>query len=150
MPFLPVRTDLLPKRNQARQKMATLSIPRFQELAAEVLFEIEKRYSWLVEEYESQKSHSSVYTNTPKQVVPPSTSMESSIPQQYRPATSMDEIDRIRADYEFKIAHLEQELRAAKTNDRLVSLERLLSEQKEVIYCINLSSLAYKVCFYQV
>lgn len=26
-PFLPVRNDLIPKRNQARQKMATLPIP---------------------------------------------------------------------------------------------------------------------------
>lgn len=52
VPFLPVRSDLLPKRNQARQKMATLSVLRFQELACEVLFEIEKRYAWLVDEYE--------------------------------------------------------------------------------------------------
>ncbi len=43
MPFLPIRADLAPKRNQARQKMATLPETRFKELATELFVEIEKR-----------------------------------------------------------------------------------------------------------
>jgi hypothetical protein len=50
VPFLPIRNDLLPKRNQARQKMATLSLMRFQELTSEVMFEIEKRFPKLAED----------------------------------------------------------------------------------------------------
>jgi hypothetical protein len=43
-PFLPVRTEMHPKRNQARQKLATLSENRFKDLASDVLFEIERRF----------------------------------------------------------------------------------------------------------
>ena len=52
VPFLPIRNDLLPKRNQARQKMATLSLIRFQELSCEVMFEIEKRIPRIIEDFD--------------------------------------------------------------------------------------------------
>jgi hypothetical protein len=51
VPFLPIRTDLPQKRNQARQKMATMPEIRFKELAAEILFEIERRFPELKEDY---------------------------------------------------------------------------------------------------
>ncbi|KAF8884681.1 hypothetical protein BD779DRAFT_1801636 [Infundibulicybe gibba] len=43
VPFLPVRMDFHPKRNQARQKPATLPTPRFQDLCSGVHFEFSRR-----------------------------------------------------------------------------------------------------------
>lgn len=45
---------------------------------------------------------------------------------------SPDEIDRIRADYEFKLAKMEQQLRDSSVEDQLIDLENQLSEQKKV------------------
>lgn len=44
VPFLPFRQDFHPKRNQARQKLATLPSPRFKDLAGDVYFELNRRY----------------------------------------------------------------------------------------------------------
>lgn len=49
MPFLPVKEEFHPKRNQARQKLATLPITRFQDLASDVYFELARRYSNIVD-----------------------------------------------------------------------------------------------------
>ena len=43
-PFLVPRESFHPKRNQARQKLATLPPGRFKELASDVLYEIERSY----------------------------------------------------------------------------------------------------------
>ncbi|GAA5821817.1 hypothetical protein JCM10212_003230 [Sporobolomyces blumeae] len=43
-PFLAVRPDFHPKRNQARQKLATLPLQRFRDLASDVYFELDRRY----------------------------------------------------------------------------------------------------------
>ncbi|CAK9779360.1 hypothetical protein CC85DRAFT_313932 [Cutaneotrichosporon oleaginosum] len=51
-PFLPVRDDFHPKRNQARQKLATLPKNRFKDLASDVFFELCRRYP----EFESEAS----------------------------------------------------------------------------------------------
>lgn len=42
--FLPVKPEFHPKRNQARQKLATLPKVRFRDLASDVYFELERRY----------------------------------------------------------------------------------------------------------
>jgi hypothetical protein len=44
VPFLPVRDDFHPKRNQARQKLATLPKARFKDLSGDVYFELGRRY----------------------------------------------------------------------------------------------------------
>jgi len=44
LPFLPVREDFHPKRNQARQKLATLPASRFEDLSSDVYFELARRY----------------------------------------------------------------------------------------------------------
>lgn len=44
VPFLPVREDFHPKRNQARQKLATLPSSRFEDLSSDVYFELARRY----------------------------------------------------------------------------------------------------------
>ena len=44
VPFLPVRDDFHPKRNQARQKLATLPTSRFEDLSSDVYFELARRY----------------------------------------------------------------------------------------------------------
>jgi hypothetical protein len=41
---LPVRPEFHPKRNQARQKLATLSISKFKDLSTDVLYELERRF----------------------------------------------------------------------------------------------------------
>jgi len=43
-PFLPVREDFHPKRNQARQKLATLPKNRFKDLGSDVYFELKRRW----------------------------------------------------------------------------------------------------------
>ena len=49
MPFLPVKDEFHPKRNQARQKLATLPQNRFKDLASDVYYELERRYPELKE-----------------------------------------------------------------------------------------------------
>ncbi|KAI8324068.1 hypothetical protein GQ54DRAFT_82731 [Martensiomyces pterosporus] len=44
MPFLPVRDHYHPKRNQARQKLATLSRPKFVDLVQDVNAELKRRF----------------------------------------------------------------------------------------------------------
>ena len=44
VPFLPVREEFHPKRNQARQKLATLPAFRFEDLSSDVYFELARRY----------------------------------------------------------------------------------------------------------
>ncbi len=51
VPFLPVQNDFHPKRNQARQKLATLPVPRFQDLAFDVYTELERRSPQLISIY---------------------------------------------------------------------------------------------------
>jgi hypothetical protein len=48
-PFLTPKESFHPKRNQARQKLATLPPGRFKELASDVLYEIERRYPMSVD-----------------------------------------------------------------------------------------------------
>lgn len=55
MPFLPVREDFHPKRNQARQKLATLPRNRFKDLASDVFFELRRRYPEFEEEMEAEE-----------------------------------------------------------------------------------------------
>lgn len=50
-PFLAVREEFHPKRNQARQKLATLPRNRFKDLASDVFFELERRFPELKQEF---------------------------------------------------------------------------------------------------
>ncbi|KAI0314554.1 hypothetical protein OF83DRAFT_1136191 [Amylostereum chailletii] len=50
IPFLPVRDDFHPKRNQARQKLATLPTSRFKDLSSDVYYELVRRYPEFKEE----------------------------------------------------------------------------------------------------
>ncbi|THH29548.1 hypothetical protein EUX98_g4654 [Antrodiella citrinella] len=50
IPFLPVRDDFHPKRNQARQKLATLPTGRFKDLSSDVYYELARRYPQFKEE----------------------------------------------------------------------------------------------------
>ncbi|KAN0118221.1 hypothetical protein V8E52_005482 [Russula decolorans] len=43
-PFLPAQAGFHPKRNQAREKLATLLPPRFQELTSDIRYELGRRY----------------------------------------------------------------------------------------------------------
>lgn len=43
-PFLLPKENFHPKRNQARQKLATLPAPRFKDLATDVFYELERRF----------------------------------------------------------------------------------------------------------
>jgi protein SPA2 len=50
VPFLPVREEFHPKRNQARQKLATLPASRFEDLSSDVYFELARRYPEFMED----------------------------------------------------------------------------------------------------
>jgi hypothetical protein len=52
---LPVRDDFHPKRNQARQKLATLPRNRFKDLASDVFFELNRRFPEFEAEHASPK-----------------------------------------------------------------------------------------------
>ena len=51
-PFLPVREDFHPKRNQARQKLATLPKNRFKDLGSDVYFELKRRWPEFADEFQ--------------------------------------------------------------------------------------------------
>src|SRR5579863_2687833 len=44
VPFLPPHAEFHPKRNQARMKLSTLAISRFQDLCGDVRYELGRRY----------------------------------------------------------------------------------------------------------
>lgn len=46
--FLPVREDFHPRRNQARQKLATLISSKFRDLSSDVYHELKRRYPLLL------------------------------------------------------------------------------------------------------
>eukprot|EP00842_Homolaphlyctis_polyrhiza_P004569 jgi/Hompol1/5112/HPOL_004157-RA len=46
-PFLPVRVDFPPKRNQARQKLAVLNLQKFRGLALNLYYGLEHRYAFV-------------------------------------------------------------------------------------------------------
>jgi Spa2 homology domain (SHD) of GIT len=50
VPFLPVRDEFHPKRNQARQKLATLPLSRFRDLSSDVYYGLVSRYPQFKEE----------------------------------------------------------------------------------------------------
>lgn len=89
VPFLPVREDFHPKRNQARQKLATLPASRFKDLSSDVFYELSRRYPEFKEqadiqdksfdEYPSQ-GHSSALDLPP---VPPLNNYKSSPEKSY-------------------------------------------------------------------
>ncbi|KAH9910663.1 uncharacterized protein BXZ73DRAFT_108666 [Epithele typhae] len=60
VPFLPVRDDFHPKRNQARQKLATLPNGRFKDLSSDVYYELARRYPEFKEELEPEPPMSAV------------------------------------------------------------------------------------------
>ncbi len=51
VPFLAVRDDFHQKRNQARQKLATLPVQRYKDLASDVFYEIERRFPSVIDHY---------------------------------------------------------------------------------------------------
>jgi hypothetical protein len=55
-PFLPVREDFHPKRNQARQKLATLPKNRFKDLGSDVFYELRRRWPEFEEEMQASLS----------------------------------------------------------------------------------------------
>lgn len=56
LPFLAVRSDFHPKRNQARQKLATLPSNRFKDLASDVFYEIRRRHPEFEQQQQYQRS----------------------------------------------------------------------------------------------
>ncbi|KAJ3043364.1 component of the polarisome, partial [Rhizophlyctis rosea] len=65
-PFLPVRDDFHPKRNQARQKLATLPSSRFKDLASDVYFEIERRFPNVVQQYTAKYGDKDLRGSSPQ------------------------------------------------------------------------------------
>ena len=57
-PYLPTKEEFHPKRNQARQKLATLPKTRFKDLASDVYYELIRRYPELLEEQQEQEFQS--------------------------------------------------------------------------------------------
>ncbi|TYJ54896.1 hypothetical protein B9479_004404 [Cryptococcus floricola] len=73
-PFLPVREDFHPKRNQARQKLATLPSNRFKDLASDVFYELKRRFP----EFEREQGQPQQYEEPPAPGPRPSMSQSNS------------------------------------------------------------------------
>ncbi|KAK4705575.1 protein SPA2, partial [Phenoliferia sp. Uapishka_3] len=73
-PFLSVRGEFHPKRNQARQKLATLPLGRFRDLASDVYFELERRYPEFGEEENPSTDQASPSRYSPPPPIPSTTS----------------------------------------------------------------------------
>ncbi|KAF7976222.1 hypothetical protein HWV62_7240 [Athelia sp. TMB] len=102
VPFLPVRDDFHPKRNQARQKLATLPTSRFEDLSSDVYYELARRYPEFEEENETDlqplPSPNSAYDD-----VPSPNFLSSSTPPpppQYQPRLTQSPPPRISDDRE--------------------------------------------------
>ncbi|KAI8848661.1 hypothetical protein BC829DRAFT_443611 [Chytridium lagenaria] len=54
VPFLPIRPDLHQKRNQARQKLATMGTAPFKDFASDIMVQIERRFPHFVEAYDAK------------------------------------------------------------------------------------------------
>ncbi|KAI0249214.1 hypothetical protein BJV78DRAFT_1229132 [Lactifluus subvellereus] len=63
--FLPPRDDFHPKRNQARQKFATLPTNRFKDLSSDVYYELVRRYPEFKEDTSDPTSPYSSYDDFP-------------------------------------------------------------------------------------
>ncbi|THH15019.1 hypothetical protein EW146_g5389 [Bondarzewia mesenterica] len=74
IPYLPGRGDFHPKRNQARQKLATLPTSRFKDLSSDVYYELARRYPEFKEEVSdaSMTSPASMYDDYPSPDFPTS------------------------------------------------------------------------------
>lgn len=64
--FLPAQAGFHPKRNQAREKLATLRPPRFQELTSDLRYELGRRYPACYE----ASAPGSTYNNLPLAGIP--------------------------------------------------------------------------------
>lgn len=82
MPFLLSRDDFHPKRNQARQKLATLPRNRFRDLASDVFYELERRYP---DFSDTEVLASPPLPQQPHPVQPPSRAFSNPPPQQALP-----------------------------------------------------------------
>ena len=72
VPFIPVRDEFHPKRNQARQKLATLPLSRFRDLSSDVYYGLVSRYPQFKEEVShSFPSHQSLFSRIPPPPAPP-------------------------------------------------------------------------------
>ncbi|KAJ3102582.1 component of the polarisome [Phlyctochytrium bullatum] len=54
VPFLPIRPDLHQKRNQARQKLATMGTAPFKDFASDIMAQIERRFPQFVDNFNSK------------------------------------------------------------------------------------------------
>ena len=73
VPFLPVRDEFHPKRNQARQKLATLPMSRFKDLSSDVYYELVRRYPEFKEEVRLIFLSTTLFLPLPQQPPPDAT-----------------------------------------------------------------------------
>ncbi|KAJ3403738.1 component of the polarisome [Chytriomyces hyalinus] len=82
---LPARQDFHPKRNQTRQKLASLAILNFKKMACDVFFELERRFPNLVQEYPQDKEPDP----EPASKSPASVTSPATIPPAIQPRTPL-------------------------------------------------------------
>ena len=90
IPFLHVRTEYHPKRNQARQKLATLQDARFKELVFDVIIELEHRFPKLTGQRDVLKEEDELLSVTNDYIIPEQAFKDanSSIPKQRKESNS--------------------------------------------------------------
>jgi hypothetical protein len=133
VPFLPVREEFHPKRNQARQKLAILLVSRFKDLSSDVYYELVRRYPEFKEEVRLIFPPSTTLflplPSPPLQQPPPDATMISSdsayddFPSPDFPtprdrsarggrvsAAPNEDGEKMRRDYEFRIATMQSRI----------------------------------------
>ena len=102
-PYLPPKKNFHPKRNSARQKLATLPIDRFRQLATDVLYELERRYPRFLTGADADRiaspTFSTVSSNIPSRTRTPNGSMGgSNIAAMYASGVSQGSYNGYRAN----------------------------------------------------
>ncbi|CAO3664699.1 unnamed protein product [Rhizopus stolonifer] len=101
--FLPVREDFHPKRNEARQKLASLESPKFRNLSSDIYFELRRRYP-LIDRSSKTRPNNNGKSSQPIHIVPVKGMMSvesigySDEEQSPQKATRTENLDSLMAD----------------------------------------------------
>ncbi|KIK69320.1 hypothetical protein GYMLUDRAFT_67972 [Collybiopsis luxurians FD-317 M1] len=109
VPFLPVREEFHPKRNQARQKLAALPTSRFKNLSGDVYFELSRQYPEFKEDPTGRASDDDYPAPGYPSSIPPRGTNTSRTSNGGRASLSGDN-EKMQRDYELRIATMQTQL----------------------------------------
>ncbi|KAI9345317.1 hypothetical protein BDR26DRAFT_856730 [Obelidium mucronatum] len=144
VPFLPLSDQFLPKRNQARQKLATLPTPKFKELSTDIFWDLERRFPIAGQLYLGVSPAAAALSGGSRKA---STSVDvgSTVEAQARSVEgiSPEVVERLRSEYDNRIealqvrlVQMEKDNRAAKEEQER-SYEAIISDQRSKLEAVE-------------